>query len=178
MVAKVSALLAVAFLAACASPPVDRVAAPAAPQYVLPLPAADPPAVVLAPPAKPAAPPISAPLALAPRGGAPIVARATPTEPAAPVAPTTIDPPAPTASEDEIRLIQETLADQHLYHGPLDGQFTVELRDAVVQYQRRKGLRETALLDPETLRRLDADASGDATYGAPETGTKPAGAGR
>src|SRR5690349_1831835 len=83
--------------------------------------------------------------------------------------------PVPPASEDEIRLIEETLADQHLYHGPLDGQFTVELRDAVRQYQRRKGLRETALLDPETMRRLDADASGDATYGAPEIGANPAG---
>ena len=75
-------------------------------------------------------------------------------------------------------LIEETLADQHLYHGPLDGQFTVELRDGVLQYQRRKGLRETALLDPETLRRLDADASGDTSYGAPEASTKPAGSGR
>ncbi|MBV8166306.1 MAG: peptidoglycan-binding protein [Alphaproteobacteria bacterium] len=177
MTVRLSALLALACLAACASPRVERdearVAASAAPQPVLPIPVEAPPAATPAPP-----PRIGAPLALAPRNGDPIVVRATLAEPLAPAAPRMIDPPVPPASEDEIRLVQETLADQHLYRGPLDGLFTVELRDAVAQYQRRKGLRETALLDPETLRRLDADASGDATYGASEAAAKPAGAGR
>jgi peptidoglycan hydrolase-like protein with peptidoglycan-binding domain len=124
-------------------------------------------------------PVIGAPLALAPLNPDPILARATSDAPPAPVAPTKADPVVAPASLDEIRLIQETLADQHLYRGPLDGLFTAELRDAVQVYQRRKGLPETAQLDPETLRRLDADASGeDAAYGAGDTGSKPAGSGR
>jgi hypothetical protein len=187
MTARFHALLALALLAACSSPTADpvaaRVAAPA--QVPLPVVSEEPPAAAPEPapsqsaPVEPApAPPIGAPLALAPLNPDPILARATPDAAPPPAAPLVADPPMAPASVDEIRLVQETLADQHLYHGPFDGLLTAELRASVLQYQRRKGLPETAQLDAETLRRLDADASGDETvYGAGETGAKPSAGG-
>jgi hypothetical protein len=84
--------------------------------------------------------------------------------PAATPAPATPEAAPPVVTEDDVRVVQETLQAQGLYLGPLDGTLGSETRHALAEYQRRAGLRATATLDPETMRRLDADQS-DSGYG-------------
>jgi hypothetical protein len=121
--------------------------------------------------------PLGAPLRLTPRDGTAIIPVAT-AMPATPPAPADAAPMPPTPeaaaalavaglSADDIRLAQETLAEQGLYRGQLDGKPSVELSEAVRRYQRREGLRETAMLDTATLQRLDEDPPTSGESGAP-----------
>jgi hypothetical protein len=181
MGSRLPSVLLVVALAACSSQPDDRAAA--APTAVVPpvaqgepvaptedVAAATEPHAAAAPVVENAPRPIARePLRIArPAGDAaaePIrpMATASAAAPATPAAaaPAPVTPEAaPTAvTEDDVRVVQETLQAQGLYLGPLDGTLGDETRHALAAYQRGAGLRETAALDPATMRRLDADQS-------------------
>lgn len=58
-------------------------------------------------------------------------------------------------SADKVRRAQHALKDQGLYKGPIDGVVGPQTRDAVARYQRDHNLKQTAMLDDQTLRALD-----------------------
>jgi peptidoglycan hydrolase-like protein with peptidoglycan-binding domain len=62
------------------------------------------------------------------------------------------------AAPDEIKQAQEALQTQGLYHGQLDGKWGPETRQAVAQFQKAKGLQQTAQLDPQTMNDLQSGA--------------------
>lgn len=62
------------------------------------------------------------------------------------------------ASPDEIKQAQQALTTQGLYRGQLDGKWGPETRQAVAQFQKTKGLKQTAQLDPQTMNDLQSGA--------------------
>jgi peptidoglycan hydrolase-like protein with peptidoglycan-binding domain len=98
-------------------------------------------------------------------------AAAPPAEPSPPpAAGSAPQPPEPTYAADDVRVVQETLQSEGLYLGELDGALNDETRAALRRYQRREGLPETARLDGETMRRLDADQSSSGASGIDDDG--------
>jgi len=63
------------------------------------------------------------------------------------------------ASPREVTRAQTLLKQKGLYNGPINGQFTAATRDAVSQFQKQSGLKQTAQLDEDTLSNLQAGAT-------------------
>jgi peptidoglycan hydrolase-like protein with peptidoglycan-binding domain len=61
---------------------------------------------------------------------------------------------APNLSPDTIKAAQQELKAEGLYKGAIDGRIGPETQAAVRRFQRQNGLKTTAMLDQETLRRL------------------------
>jgi peptidoglycan hydrolase-like protein with peptidoglycan-binding domain len=72
------------------------------------------------------------------------------------------------ASPDQVKQAQEALQTQGLYHGQLDGKWGPETRHAVAQFQKQKGLKQTAQLDEQTM--SDLQSGGD-SGGSPSSGS-------
>jgi peptidoglycan hydrolase-like protein with peptidoglycan-binding domain len=70
------------------------------------------------------------------------------------------------ASEQDIRQAQEALQDQGLYHGQVDGKWGPETKQAISQFQKKKGLKQTAELDQPTLGDLQNNSSGSMSGGS------------
>lgn len=62
------------------------------------------------------------------------------------------------ASSSSIKEAQEALQSQGLYKGQVDGKWGPETRHAVAQFQKEKGLKQTAQLDQQTLNDLQNGA--------------------
>jgi peptidoglycan hydrolase-like protein with peptidoglycan-binding domain len=62
-----------------------------------------------------------------------------------------------TSSED-VRQAQEALQDQGLYKGQVDGKMGPQTKRAIAQFQKQKGLKQTAQLDQPTLNDLQNGA--------------------
>jgi peptidoglycan hydrolase-like protein with peptidoglycan-binding domain len=82
------------------------------------------------------------------------------------------------ASSEDIRQAQQALQSQGLYRGPVDGKWGPETRNAVAQFQKQKGLKQTAQLDQPTLSGLQNGATGgsDNMSSSPSGGTTSGGA--
>jgi peptidoglycan hydrolase-like protein with peptidoglycan-binding domain len=70
------------------------------------------------------------------------------------------------ASRDRVREAQQKLADQALYHGPVDGRMGPQTRDALTAYQQKNGLQQTAKLDQATSASLALGQGNSAVAGA------------
>jgi len=70
------------------------------------------------------------------------------------------------ASSDDIRQAQEALQDQGLYHGQVDGKWGPETKRAVSQFQKQKGLKQTAQLDHQTLNDLQSGSMSGSDNGS------------
>jgi peptidoglycan hydrolase-like protein with peptidoglycan-binding domain len=57
-------------------------------------------------------------------------------------------------TRDTIKAAQQQLKDQGLYKGAIDGRIGPATHAAVRQFQQQNGLKQTAMLDHETLQRL------------------------
>ena len=57
-------------------------------------------------------------------------------------------------SQAEVKQAQQQLKSEGLYNGQIDGVVGPETKQAVSQYQKKEGLRQTARLDQETLSHL------------------------
>jgi peptidoglycan hydrolase-like protein with peptidoglycan-binding domain len=77
------------------------------------------------------------------------------------------------ASSGQIKQAQEALQTQGLYHGQLDGKMGPQTRNAVAQFQKEKGLKQTAQLDPQTMNDLQSGAMG----GSDNMSSMPGGSG-
>lgn len=55
------------------------------------------------------------------------------------------------ASSDQVKEAQEALQSQGLYRGQVDGKWGPQTRQAVAQFQKQKGLKQTAQLDQQTM---------------------------
>jgi len=62
------------------------------------------------------------------------------------------------ASAEDIRQAQEALQDQGLYHGQIDGKWGPQTKQAVSQFQKKNGLKQTAELDQQTLGGLQSNS--------------------
>jgi peptidoglycan hydrolase-like protein with peptidoglycan-binding domain len=83
---------------------------------------------------------------------------------------------APTSvTKDQIEQAQQQLKSQGLYPGPVDGVMGAETQQAIGQYQRKKGLTETATLDHATMQSLlgNGGASGSSTMPGYGSSTPP-----
>jgi peptidoglycan hydrolase-like protein with peptidoglycan-binding domain len=58
------------------------------------------------------------------------------------------------ASSDNVRQAQEALQDQGLYKGQVDGKMGPQTKHAIAQFQKQKGLKQTAQLDQPTMNDL------------------------
>ena len=63
------------------------------------------------------------------------------------------------ASSENIRQAQEALQDQGLYKGQVDGKWGPQTKQAVQQFQKQKGLKQTAQLDQQTLTDLQSSSN-------------------
>jgi peptidoglycan hydrolase-like protein with peptidoglycan-binding domain len=61
-------------------------------------------------------------------------------------------------SSDNVRQAQEALQDQGLYKGQVDGKLGPQTKHALAQFQKQKGLKQTAQLDQPTLNDLQNGA--------------------
>lgn len=68
-------------------------------------------------------------------------------------------------TQADIQQAQQQLKAQGLYHGAIDGEIGPKTKMAISRFQRRNGLPATAMLDQQTLQRLE----GSATSGAGST---------
>jgi len=73
-----------------------------------------------------------------------------------------------------VRQAQEELQREGLYHGPIDGVEGPQTRDAIIAYQSREGLQQTARLDRETLDRMNLPGAQTA-QGNPPAATEGSG---
>ena len=67
------------------------------------------------------------------------------------------------ASESEIKQVQEQLKSAGLYKGTADGKVGPEMKQAFSQFQQQHGLKQTGMLDQETLAALNNDQNGAAS---------------
>jgi peptidoglycan hydrolase-like protein with peptidoglycan-binding domain len=67
------------------------------------------------------------------------------------------------ASEEDVRQAQEALQDQGLYHGQIDGKWGPQTKQAVSQFQKKNGLKQTAQLDQQTLDDLQNNSGGSSS---------------
>jgi peptidoglycan hydrolase-like protein with peptidoglycan-binding domain len=61
---------------------------------------------------------------------------------------------APKLSSDTVKVAQQELKAEGLYNGMIDGRIGPQTQAAVRQFQQQNGLKTTAMLDQDTLRRL------------------------
>lgn len=64
------------------------------------------------------------------------------------------------ASSDQVKQAQEALQSQGLYRGQVDGKWGPRTRQAVAQFQKQKGLKQTAQLDQQTMNDLQSGSMG------------------
>lgn len=64
------------------------------------------------------------------------------------------------ASSDQVKQAQEALQSQGLYRGQVDGKWGPRTRQAVAQFQKQKGLKQTAQLDQQTMNDLQNGSMG------------------
>lgn len=64
------------------------------------------------------------------------------------------------ASSDQIKQAQEALQTKGLYHGEIDGKWGPETSQAITQFQKQKGLKQTAQLDQQTMGDLQNGSMG------------------
>jgi hypothetical protein len=57
-------------------------------------------------------------------------------------------------TEPEIREVQQVLIDRGYYHGPVDGIFRPEVREALISFQRKEGFEATGRVDTRTVSAL------------------------
>jgi|SRR3954471_9131179 peptidoglycan hydrolase-like protein with peptidoglycan-binding domain len=57
-------------------------------------------------------------------------------------------------SETEIREVQQVLLDRGYYHGPINGVFGPEMREALISFQRKEGFESTGRIDNRTVSAL------------------------
>jgi hypothetical protein len=70
------------------------------------------------------------------------------------------------ASRDEAMHAQQALKAENLYHGNIDGIIGPKTREALAQFQKQQGLKQTSALDPATMQALGharTTASGSST---------------
>ncbi|HXR85972.1 MAG TPA: peptidoglycan-binding domain-containing protein [Stellaceae bacterium] len=78
------------------------------------------------------------------------------------------------ASQEDIRQAQEALQDQGLYHGQIDGKWGPQTKQAVSQFQKKNGLKQSAQLDQQTLDDLQNNSSsGSMSGGSSSSGRSP-----
>jgi len=66
------------------------------------------------------------------------------------------------ASSTDVKQAQQALKDQGLYHGAIDGRWGPETKQAVNEFQKKNGLKQTAQLDDQTkdqLQHADNDSN-------------------
>ena len=81
------------------------------------------------------------------------------------------------ASPAEVEQAQQQLKSQGLYRGQVDGILGPETQTALMQFQRKEGLPQTAQLDQQTLDRLNGGTAGsNANMGSSMTNGSNAGA--
>src|SRR6185437_14967802 len=78
------------------------------------------------------------------------------------------------ASSTDIRQAQEALQDHGLYKGQVDGKWGPQTKRAVAQFQKQKGLKQTAQLDQQTLNDLQNDtmSGSDNSSSGPSTASR------
>ena len=74
-------------------------------------------------------------------------------------------------SSDNIKQAQEALQSQGLYKGQVDGKWGPQTRHAVAQFQKEKGLKQTAQLDQRTMN----DLQNGSTSGSDNMSSSPSG---
>lgn len=57
-------------------------------------------------------------------------------------------------SGDEVKSLQEALAAEGLYAGPIDGNYSAEVAGAIKEYQRRRGLAADGIAGPATMHEM------------------------
>ena len=74
-------------------------------------------------------------------------------------------------ASSNVRQAQEALQDQGLYKGQVDGKMGPETKHAIAQFQKQKGLKQTAQLDQPTLNDLQngAMSGSDNASGSPSS---------
>jgi peptidoglycan hydrolase-like protein with peptidoglycan-binding domain len=77
------------------------------------------------------------------------------------------------ASSSNVRQAQEALQDQGLYKGQVDGKLGPQTKHAIAQFQKQKGLKQTAQLDEPTLN----DLQNGAMSGSDNASSSPASSG-
>ena len=66
------------------------------------------------------------------------------------------------ASQADVQRAQQALKDQGLYRGQVDGKMGPQTRNAIAQYQRQNGLKQSAQLDSQTLSDIERGGSSGA----------------
>jgi peptidoglycan hydrolase-like protein with peptidoglycan-binding domain len=69
-------------------------------------------------------------------------------------------------SRDAVMQAQQKLADEGLYHGPIDGLMGPQTKGALAAYQQQNGLKQTARLDQATTDRLGLGQGASTVAGA------------
>ncbi len=75
-------------------------------------------------------------------------------------------------SSSNIRQAQEALQDQGLYHGRVDGKWGPKTRQAVAQFQKQKGLKQSAQLDEQTLNDLENSSTSGSDNSSSSMGSR------
>jgi hypothetical protein len=76
-------------------------------------------------------------------------------------------------ASDNVRRAQEALQDQGLYKGQVDGKMGPQTKHAIAQFQKQKGLKQTAQLDQPTL----SDLQNGSMSGSDNSSSSPASGG-
>jgi peptidoglycan hydrolase-like protein with peptidoglycan-binding domain len=74
---------------------------------------------------------------------------------------------------DNVRQAQEALQDQGIYKGQVDGKMGPQTKHAIAQFQKQKGLKQTAQLDQPTM----SDLQNGAMSGSDNSSSSPSGSG-
>lgn len=74
-------------------------------------------------------------------------------------------------SQDEVKQAQTELKQHGLYKGQVDGVLGPQTRNAIAQYQKQNGLRETAQLDQATMQHLMQGGRSGTSSGSSGAGT-------
>ena len=76
-------------------------------------------------------------------------------------------------ASDNVRQAQEVLQDQGLYKGQVDGKMGPQTKHAIAQFQKQKGLKQTAQLDQPTM----SDLQNGAMSGSDNSSSSPSSSG-
>ncbi|HEY3918999.1 MAG TPA: peptidoglycan-binding domain-containing protein [Stellaceae bacterium] len=77
-------------------------------------------------------------------------------------------------SSDQVKQAQEALQTQGLYRGQVDGKWGPQTRQAVAQFQKQKGLKQTAQLDQQTMNDLQNGAMSGSDNSSDNMSSSPA----
>jgi peptidoglycan hydrolase-like protein with peptidoglycan-binding domain len=78
-------------------------------------------------------------------------------------------------SPSQIKQVQQRLKAAGTYNGPIDGRMGAQTQQAISQFQKKHGLRQTGNLDQQTMAALNKTTSGAGS--STESGTSPANSG-